>query len=104
MGKKQGDKIIPVIFRIEKKGGAVVAVFPTLFYHGKERWYEVWCYAHVGQHSEMNYTYYQFETKPATEKQYAKLLKELEGQGYRNLKVYKKWLYGGKGYKNALTQ
>lgn len=52
----------------------------------------------------MNYIYYQFETKPATEKQYAKLLKELERQGYRNLKVYKKWLYGGKGYKNALTQ
>lgn len=102
MWQNKGENI-PVIFRKDKETGEVVAVFPTLFYYGKARWTEVWCYTHSTQHGEINYYYYQMGTKPATENEYKPLLKELEGRGYTNLKVYKKWLFRGEGYKNAAT-
>lgn len=100
MWQKKGDNI-PVIFRKEKDTNEVVAVFPTLYYYDKVRWTEVWCYTHSAQHSEINYYYYQMETKPAMESEYTSLMKELEGLGYTNLKVYKKWLSRGEGYKDA---
>lgn len=102
--KDTENKNIPVIFRKDKDNGEVVAVFPTFFYYGSVRWTEAWCYTHATQHGEINYYYYLMQTKPATEDEYAPLLKELENTvGYKNLKVYKKWLSQGQGYKNALT-
>lgn len=100
--KKFRKAVIPVIFRKEKKDGGIIAVFPTLFYAEDWRWGEVWCYAHNGQHMEINKYYYDTETVPAVKGEYESLLRELtEDVGYKNLKVYRKWLYKGKGYKDA---
>lgn len=101
--EKLEKQVIPVIFRKEKRDGNIIAVFPTLIYSEDWRWDEVWCYSSSrGQHGMIMKGYYDFDTVPATKEEYDSLLKELVNVvGYNNLKIYKEWLYGGKGYKNA---
>jgi hypothetical protein len=74
----------PVIFR--KSRGEITAVFPTLPWSvcGDT----VTVYAHVGQHGEADWGWYN-STKAAKPEEYAALLSELEGFGYR-LRVYRK--------------
>ncbi len=73
-----------VIFRVEKDG-SILAVFPYISYSGCNY---VTCYQHIGQHSEMRWSYMS-DTKPATPERYADLKAELESIGY-NLKVIKR--------------
>jgi len=85
-----------VIFRKEKDG-EIIAVFPYLIYQGVF----ITCYAHVGQHSSMDWNYFD-QTKPATEDEYKDLQKELTNIGY-NLDIikrrsFKKYLEAYKKY------
>lgn len=64
-------KTLPVIFRLWK--GEAIALFPT------ERWNmrgDITCYAHIGQHCGACPSLLQ-AGRPATEAEYAPLLKEL---------------------------
>ena len=74
-----------VIFR-KFADGEIIALLPE----------EVWCgylvtsYMHMGQHSEVDYYHIISVTKPATEQEYAPLLRELQKIGYNDLKIYKR--------------
>ena len=72
------NEIVDVIFRKEENGD-ILAVFPYL--SGKD--YKVSCYAHMGQHSTMCWTYYRCNTKPAKPEEYKYLYNELVSIGYR---------------------
>jgi hypothetical protein len=76
-----------VIFKIEKEGNTVFAFFPDMLYnvelYGKDM---KTCYAYLGQHSACLQGYAD-ECKEANYNEYADLLKELIGQGYKNLEV-----------------
>lgn len=85
-------KQTPVKFLIEKPEGnlpcEVFAFFP------KESYSNIapgtfTSYSHIGQHSPCHIDYAN-ECAEATEEQYLPLLRELEGQGYDNLKVLNK--------------
>ena len=75
-----------VIFRYDGMADEVLAVFPEEVY----RCGRCLCYAHIGQHFEVDYTEVIRTTKPATEGQYMDLLAELESVGYKNLQICKK--------------
>ena len=66
---------LPVIFRAERRGGDITAVFPTICadYNGRE----MQCYAHVGQHGGCDLGWYN-STRAAKPDEYAPLLAELE--------------------------
>ena len=76
----------PVIFRCDRDGSHVTAVFPTLpFDH---LGYEMTCYEHVGQHSGCSHEWYR-STRAAKPSEYADLANELRNIGYM-LKVHKR--------------
>lgn len=66
----KGDKM-KVIFRKEKKTGDVIAFFPETYKDGT-----LICYAHNGQHSTVELTYY-WTTIKAKPLEYEGLAKEL---------------------------
>lgn len=68
-----------VIFRTDRIGGEVFALFPHLREpHGRIR-----CYAHIGQHGAANYQTCIDISRPATPDEYAPLKRELETIGYK---------------------
>ena len=66
---------LPVIFRAEKDGGEVTAVFPTV--PGTSELGTFTVYARVGQHGVGNKMWYR-TTRAAKEAEYASLLEELK--------------------------
>jgi hypothetical protein len=69
---------IKVIFR-KFKNGAILALFP---YELEDDRGSVLSYQHVGQHGEADYNHCLDITKPATPREYAELLSELNRIGY----------------------
>jgi hypothetical protein len=67
----------PVIFRVDKEDGGVLAVFPDQ--PGTPALDSMLCYAHVGQHSHCTEGYVRQRTRPASEEEAADLLRELRG-------------------------
>jgi len=89
--KKDNHKI-DVIFRVDNSKdfkGVVYALFP---YDISDKKGSVTSYQHVGQHSSADYNHCIKTSKPASEKDYADLKKELESIGY-NINVVKKRNY-----------
>lgn len=74
-----------VVFR-KFADGEIIALFPEEIFAG----YLVTSYLHFGQHGEADYNAMIRLTKPATEKEYAELYKELRNIGYDDLKVIKR--------------
>lgn len=70
------DKV-RVVFRVYKAGD-IIALFPDI----DEGRGLISCYMHVGQHGSVSYAGVIRSTKPASEKQYAELHKELSSIGY----------------------
>lgn len=68
-----------VMFR-KYNNGEVVAVFPYI-QAGKYKSI-VQCYQHVGQHGQADYHYFIALTKPASEREYMPLYRELLAIGY----------------------
>lgn len=67
---------LPVMFRVSKDADReVAAVFPTL--PGTNDPSTVTVYAHVGQHGSAPWSYVRDRTRPATEAEYAPLLREV---------------------------
>lgn len=83
---------IPVVFR-KWKDGDVIALFPSLNHESGDCNYGyIMSYMQIGQHSEACPTLV-YETKLATEEEYAPLLTELKRIGYKGLVVKKKLNY-----------
>ena len=84
------DGEVRVVFRKYKKGkwkDEIIALFPDMVVD----YNLVGCYQHIGQHYPCSYDYVISQTKPATQEEYAELLKELkEIVGYTNLKIVKR--------------
>ena len=78
--------ITPVIFRVFKSGGDVIALFPTIPAGGVY----IKSYQHIGQHGPAQIHALIPITRLAKPKEYRELKKELERIGYRNLKVCKR--------------
>jgi hypothetical protein len=76
-----------VIFREHK--GEVIALFPYEPYNRFDV-DSITSYAHIGQHSEADYTHVMKNSKKATEIAYKELLNELYGQGYTDIEVIEK--------------
>ena len=73
-----------VIFRKHKKGGEVIAFFPTITVN----YGNIMSYSHIGQHSEAAYLFYLHDTVKAKSAEYKTLLNELENiAGYNDLRV-----------------
>jgi len=82
----------PVIFRrwvVEEDaiGDGVIALFPT---HPSDSmsWLNMDSYERIGQHGSADYGVVTRNSRPATPDEYANLKRELEGQGYENLKAF----------------
>ena len=85
---KKDDFKTDVIFRREKDK-SILAVFP---YEISDTKGNCTCYAHIGQHSGLNWLYMR-DTKPVKDKkEYTDLFRELTSIGY-NLNVIKKRNY-----------
>lgn len=72
-------EIINICFREVKNGefkGAIDAVF--LDSEFLENNYRVQCYAHIGQHSSGDISYFRNSTRPAKKEDYQSLLNELK--------------------------
>ena len=82
---EQDKEITAVVFRVFRKGGDVLALFPQL---DTGQGY-CSCYQHIGQHGSADYTTCMQLTRPAKPAEYADLKRELERApyGYR-LKAY----------------
>lgn len=79
-----------IIFR--KFKDEILALFPEL--PGTYNPNTCCCYAHVGQHSSVNYDMIIANSKPATPDEYNDLLYELKHYvGYENIRVMKKASY-----------
>ena len=76
----ENQETVDVMFR--KFQGEILAIFP----HTKHNTSLVLCYAHSGQHSGADYNGVVYNSRPATEKEYQDLKKELENIGY-SLKI-----------------
>ena len=81
---KQDTEKTKVVFR-KWKNGETQAFFPDI----EEPRGFVSSYAHVGQHSQADYTYCISVTKPAKPEEYKDLAAELESIGY-NLLIRKR--------------
>jgi hypothetical protein len=68
-----------VIFRKDKDGSEITAIFPELT---ENSWNYCACYAHLGQHGTCSHDWYRTKTIPATPDEYADLKAELEELGY----------------------
>jgi hypothetical protein len=75
-----------VIFRIFPHDGAVIALFPDQY---NERNGNIGSYMERGQHAETAPDF--GDTKAAEPHEYHSLLNELDMQGYRNLRVVKRF-------------
>ena len=73
-----------VVFRKEKDG-QILAVFGEI----ADNFYNLVCYAHLGQHSACSLEYYR-STKPASAGEYQPLLNELQSIGYNDLRICKR--------------
>lgn len=81
-------EIEAVIFRCDRDGSHVTAVFPEL--PADVAGHHMTCFEHVGQHSGCTMGWYQ-TTRPATPDEYANLKAELESAPYEyRLRVYKR--------------
>ena len=85
--KKIKNGITEVVFRKWKR--SIIALFP---YEVENSRGDVMSYQRIGQHSSANYNYIIVNSKPATQKEYKNLKKELENIGYK-LKVIKRMNY-----------
>ena len=87
-GVIQPEETITVMFRCDRdKDAAVTAVMP-LIDEGRGL---VRCYAHIGQHGTTSRAY-AATTRPATEAEYASLLKELTSAPYfYRFRIVKRW-------------
>lgn len=88
----------PVIFRkwkprreFDEEGGDIIALFPTEL--GTNDPYTSSSYEHVGQHGSADPGEVMKATVPATPTEYADLKAELEGIGYDDLKIVKRYQY-----------
>jgi hypothetical protein len=79
-GKGKAMKTTVVIFRIDREG-IVFALFPELPSDNYGTYCT--CYQHIGQHCAADYHRCMAHSRPATANEYADLLTELEGRGYR---------------------
>ncbi len=80
-----------VVFRKWKgKGGTVIALFPQI--PGDTMGKMCMSYEHLGQHGSADPSIVELTT-PATEKDYAPLLKELKAVGYKDLDIKSKITY-----------
>lgn len=86
------EKAIPVILRVEgrrTKAPAdrrdLLAVFPTEVGTNDPR--TMVCYSTIGQHGACIAGYIGEKTRPATEEEQARMLRELRAVGYENLRV-----------------
>ena len=61
MSNQKKIELVPVIIRYENETGEAVAFFPNTL----DRYGNLDCYAHIGQHSAASYDYYLGKTKPA---------------------------------------
>lgn len=77
----------PVVFRVWKEGGEVLALFPTLSSDIADRYCS--CYDRIGQHSSADYHSCIKLSRPAGGMEAARLEKELHQLGYR-LRVVKR--------------
>lgn len=78
-----------VKFLIEKDGEGVFAFFPTEHFTHSTTDGRFTCYAHIGQHSACHIDYAN-ECKEAQYNEYGGLLRELIGQGYKDLQIMTK--------------
>ena len=78
----------PVIYRIFKDGGDVVALFPTIDADVNGRYCQ--SYQHVGQHGGADYTGCIVMSRPAKADEYRDLHNELVQIGYDDLKIYRR--------------
>ena len=76
----ENQETVDVMFRMFR--GEILAIFP----HTKHNKSLVLCYAHSDQHSGADYNGVVYHSRPATEKEYQDLKKELENIGY-SLKI-----------------
>ncbi len=70
----------PVVFRVWKRGGGVLALFPNL--PADVRGILCSSYSHVGQHGAADYYRCVQSTRPAIPDEYGPLVAELERIGY----------------------
>lgn len=77
-----------VVFRVWKKGGEVIALFPSIPASVSGNLCQ--SYQHIGQHGGADYQHVIYKTTPARHEEYYDLMKELEGIGY-NLKIQKRF-------------
>lgn len=78
----------PVVYRVFKDGGDVIALFPTIQGDVSGRYCE--SYQHVGQHGNADYTGCVAASRRASLDEHADLHNELIQIGYDDLKVYKR--------------
>lgn len=73
-----------VIYRVFKKGGDVIALFPTIAATTNPNMCQ--SYQHIGQHGAASYSHVMQMTRPAKPEDYEKLNKELIAVGYKDLR------------------
>lgn len=91
MSAKPADPPTIVVFRVwpPSQGGDVLALFPELEHHGGSLCVS---YQHIGQHAGASYHHCISYTRPATEAEYAPLLRELRDIGYDNLIIRQRYM------------
>ena len=82
MNKKIKEATL-VLFRKDKRGGDVMAIFP---YQNAGEGY-ITSYEHIGQHSACSWDYVREDTMSASREEYEDLKNELQGIGYDNIIV-----------------
>jgi len=89
-GVLENNPVVTVMFRKGRtKDGDVAAIMPLLPFSGSP--YYVTCYARTGQHGGLARGYID-RTRPATEIEYAPLLKELTSAPYfYRFRIVKRW-------------
>ena len=71
----------PVMFRVWRRGGGVLALFPAWPTDLDGRYCAA--YEHIGQHGGADYTHCIRQSRPACRAEYASLAKELREIGHR---------------------
>lgn len=79
----------PVIFRAFRNDQDVIALFPAMA--GDHRPDTCGSYMHIGQHGAASVRLFYEDTRPATPDEYMPLMRELERQGYDDLRVYQRY-------------
>ncbi len=77
---KLDKEVTPVVFRVYKKGGDVLALFPYMKWDTRGN---CGSYQRIGQHGGAHYGHNIRATRPASPADYAPLARELRGMGYR---------------------